>query len=75
LLAFLLGVRCVVFCVHGRARFLVFAIVCVFCVVSHHPCCVIVFLVVMSVTCWFNVRGGVYVIVCAFPVCCVLSVL
>jgi len=51
-------------------------IVCVFCVVLH-VCvlCYCVSLAVKSVMCWFNVRGGVCVVVCVFPVCFVLSVL
>jgi len=49
--------------------------VCILCCVAF---CILrygVFLALMSVVCWLNVHGSVYVSERVFPVCCVLSVL
>lgn len=43
--------------------------VCILCCVPFCVLCCFVFSAVRSVICWFNVRGGVYVVVCVFPVC------
>jgi len=72
------GVTCEVRCLLWKGVFcgVCGVIVCVLCVVLHvYVLCCGVFFAVKSVICWLIVRGGVYVVVCVFPVCCVLSVL
>jgi len=49
--------------------------VCIVCCVTFCMLCYCVFSALMSVICWFNVHGSVYVVLCVFPVRCVLSAL
>jgi len=67
-LSFVSTVGCVLWCLLCDSvrilRCVTFCVLCYYVIFS-----------LKSVICWFNVRGGVYVVVCVFPGCCVLSVL